>query len=132
MAAYLLKSSLAQFRNVVCRSQTISCLLSLKRETNGSPQPLVSFLPYERKQEVHKCTRPKHFRVSSIKISCHDERNFSNIAADNVTLMQTANKFTQSLRVSFTDVGYNISQVETFSVVLIDIIVYFEQVYCWG
>ena len=41
---------------------------ALKRETNGSPQPLVYFLPYEREQEVHKCIHPKHFRVSGIKI----------------------------------------------------------------
>ena len=46
--------------------QTIFCLL---RETNGSPQPLVYFLPFEREQEVHKCIHPKHFRVSDIKSS---------------------------------------------------------------
>ena len=42
--------------------------LALKRETNGSPRPLV-FLPYEREQEVHKYIHPKHFQVSGIKIS---------------------------------------------------------------
>ena len=42
---------------------------ALKRETNGSPQPLVYFLPHEREQEVHKCTPPKHFRVGGIKVS---------------------------------------------------------------
>ena len=42
---------------------------ALKRETNGSPQPHVYFLPYEREQEVHKCIHPKHFRVNGFKIS---------------------------------------------------------------
>ena len=32
-------------------------------------RPLVYFLPYGKEQEVHKCINPKHFRVSSIKIS---------------------------------------------------------------
>ena len=42
---------------------------ALKRETNGSPQLLVYFLPYGKEQEVHKCIHPKHFRVGNIKIS---------------------------------------------------------------
>ena len=44
---------------------------ALNLETNGSPQPLVYFLPYEREQEVQKCIHPKHFQVSlsGIKIS---------------------------------------------------------------
>ena len=37
MTAYLLESSLARFKNVVCCFHT--------RETNGSPQPLVYFSP---------------------------------------------------------------------------------------
>ena len=41
----------------------------LKRETNGSPQPFVYFLPYEREQEAYKYIPSKHFRVSGIKIS---------------------------------------------------------------
>ena len=65
----LLESSLARFKNVAGCFQTVSCLLSLKRETNGSPQPLIYFLPYEREQKVHKCIHPKHFRVSNIKSS---------------------------------------------------------------
>ena len=70
VTAYLLESSQPRFKNVVCSFQTISCLLSFKRETNGSPQPLVYFLPYEtdREQEVHKCIHSKHFRVSGIKL----------------------------------------------------------------
>ena len=69
VTAHVLESSLARFKNVACCFQTISCLQSLKRETNGSPQPLVYFLPYESEQEVHKCFHPKHFRVSNIKSS---------------------------------------------------------------
>ena len=42
---------------------------ALKKETNGSPQPLVYFLPYGKEQEVHKCIDPKHFQVSGITIS---------------------------------------------------------------
>ena len=68
LAAYLLESSLARFKTAVCCFQIISCLLSFtERETNGSPQKLVYFLPYEREQEVHKCIHPKHFQVSGIK-----------------------------------------------------------------
>ena len=37
---------------------------------NGSPQPLVYFLPYEREHEVQsQMYSPKDFRVSGIKIS---------------------------------------------------------------
>ena len=32
-------------------------------------RPLVSFLLYEREQEVHKCSHPKHFQVSDITSS---------------------------------------------------------------
>ena len=60
VTAYLLKSSPARFKiNVTCCFETISCLLRFKRERNGSPQPLVYFLPCEREQEVHKCNHPK-------------------------------------------------------------------------
>ena len=55
VTVYLLESSLARFKNFVCCFQTNSCLLSLKRETSQSPQPLVYFdyfLPYGREQEV--------------------------------------------------------------------------------
>ena len=50
LIAYLLQSSLARLKNVVCCFQTISCLLSFK-EGNGlissttSPVPELSFLP---------------------------------------------------------------------------------------
>ena len=64
MTAYLLESSLARFKNVVCYF-----VFALKRETNGFPQPLVYFLPSVREKEVHKCIHSKHFRVSGIKIS---------------------------------------------------------------
>ena len=59
----------------------ISCLLSLKRKTNGSPQLLVYFFPYmyEREQEVHKCIHPKQFRVSEIKISNVTTKEISQI-----------------------------------------------------
>ena len=54
----------------------------LKRETNGSPQPFVYFLPYEREQEAYKYIPSKHFRVSGIKISnVVTKKNFPNIAA---------------------------------------------------
>ena len=69
VTAYLLESSLARFKNFVCSLQTLSSLLSLKEGNQWISLPLVDFLPYEREQEVHKCIHPKHFRVSSIKIS---------------------------------------------------------------
>ena len=72
VTAYLLESFIAQFKNVVCCFQTILCFLSFKEGKNRSPQPLIYFdyfLSYEREQEVHKCSHPQHFRVSSIKIS---------------------------------------------------------------
>ena len=71
---------------------------ALKRETNGSLQPLVYCLPHEREQEVHKCIHPKHFRVSDIKSGNVVTRNFQNIAADTVALTETSKKFSQSLR----------------------------------
>ena len=117
VTAYLLESSLARFKNVVCCFQTISCLLS-----TGSPQPLVYFLPYEREQEVHKCIHPKHFRVSSIKIS-------------NVVTKETSQILLQTLCTVAVFEGTHLPmwdiisvKLKRFSVVLIDI-VYFELVY---
>ena len=75
---------------------------------------------------------PKHFRVSGIKISnvVTKETLIPNIAADTVAFTETPNKFSQSLRNSFTDVDIISVKLKVFSVVLIDVIVYFEQVYC--
>ena len=60
----------------------------------------VYLLPYEREQEVHKCIHPKHSRVTSSKISNVVTKETSQliIVADTVALMETANKFSQSLR----------------------------------
>ena len=71
MTAYLLESSQARFKNVVYCFQTILWLLTLEREANGSPQPLVYFLPFEREQEVHKCIHLKHSElcISQIEAS---------------------------------------------------------------
>ena len=110
MTAYLLESSLALFKNVVCCFQTISCLLSLKRETNGSPQPLVYFLPYEREQEVHKCIHPKHFRVSSIKISNVVTKEISQILLQ--TLWKPQINLVSLEGTHSTDVRHNFGQVE--------------------
>ena len=63
---------------------------------NGSSQLLVYFLPYGKEQEVHKCIRPKHLRVSGIKLSNAMTKEI--IAADTDAFTETANKFSQSLR----------------------------------
>ena len=92
---------------------------------------LVYFLPYRKEQEIHKCIYPNHIRVSGIKISNVLTNETSHIAADTVAFTESANKFSQSLRDSFTDVGYNfLVKLKGFSIVLNDVIVYFEQVYC--
>ena len=83
--------------------------LALKRETDGSPQPLFYCLPYEREQKVHKCIPAKYFRVSSLKISNVVTKETSQMqalwhcgtvacTAGTVALTETANKFSQSLR----------------------------------
>ena len=71
VTAYLLESSLARLKNIVCCFQTISCLFSFEEgnEWISSAACLVYFLPYEREQEIHKRIHPKHFLVSDIKIS---------------------------------------------------------------
>ena len=60
------------FGIIPCSVQKCRVLFSnyfFKEETNGSPQPLVYFVSYEREQEVHKGIHPKHFRINGIKIS---------------------------------------------------------------
>ena len=64
------------------------------------------FFPYKREQEVHKCIHPNISELAALTLKCRDKRNFPNIAADTVALLEIANKFSQSL-------GYNIGQVET-------------------
>ena len=55
---------------MLCALFKLFCVCyALKSKTNGSPWPLVYFLPFGKEQEVHKCIHPKHFRVSGIKIS---------------------------------------------------------------
>ena len=62
--------SVLEFRFMCAILYKLFCVCqALKKETNGSPQPLLYFLPYEREPEVHKCIHPKHFQVSGIKIS---------------------------------------------------------------
>ena len=103
-----------RLKNVVCCFQTISCLLSLKRETNGSPQLLVYFLPYG-KECVHpkQCVHPKHFRVSGIKISNVVTKETSQILLQTLWHLRKPQINLVSLwRDSFTDVGYSICQVE--------------------
>ena len=101
---------------------------------NGSPQPLVYFLAYEREQEVHKCIHPKYFRVSGIKISNVVTEETSQILLQTLWHLQKPQTNLVSLRGdSFTDLGYNIIisvKLKRFLVVLIDIIVYFELGYC--
>ena len=56
VTVYLVHSSLARLKNVVCCFQTISCLLSFKEGNGLTSSASCLFLP-------------KHFRVSGIKIS---------------------------------------------------------------
>ena len=64
VSTYLLESSLARLKNVVCCFQTISCFLSFKEENEliSSAACIFSLLRGKREQEVHKCRQPKHFR----------------------------------------------------------------------
>ena len=59
---------------------------------------LFIFSPYEREQEIHKCIHPKHFRVNDIKSSNVVTKETSQILLQTLTLTETANKFSQSLR----------------------------------
>ena len=86
---------------------------ALKRETNGSPQPLVYFPPTEKKKEVHKCIHPKHFRVSGIKISNVVTKETSQVLLQTLWYLRKPQINLVSLwRGSFTVVGCNIGQVE--------------------
>ena len=68
MIVHLLESSLLGSKMSQAVFKLFRVCYALKRETNGSLQPLVYFLPHEREQEVHKiCINLKHFRVSDIK-----------------------------------------------------------------
>ena len=84
---------------------------ALKRETNGFPQPLVYFLPYEREKMYHQL---KHFRVSGIKIS-----NVVRTKENSQILLQTLWHLWKSQinlvslwEDSFIVVGYNVGQIE--------------------
>ena len=83
---------------------------------SGSPQPLVyfdNFLPMkENKKFSHNCIHPKHFRVSSIKIS-NVTKETSQIYLQALWHLQKPQINLVSLcGNSFTDIGYNIGQVE--------------------
>ena len=81
---------------------------------NGSPQPLVYFLPDEREHEVHKCIPSKHFQVGGIKISNVVTKETSQILLQKLWHLQKPQINLVSLwGDSFTDVGYDIGQVET-------------------
>ena len=85
---------------------------ALKRETSGSPQPLV-FPPYERDQEVHKGIHLKHFKVSGIKISYVVTKETSQILLQTLWHLRKPQINLVSLWADlFTDGGYNIGQVE--------------------
>ena len=100
---------------------------ALRRETNGSPQPLVYFLPYEKEQEDHKCIH-QNSRVSGIKVSNVVTKETSQILLQTLWHLRKPQINLVSLcGDSFTDVGY---KMKGFSVVLIDVIVYFELFYC--
>ena len=86
---------------------------ALKRETNGFPQPLVSFLPYEREQEVHKCIHPKHFRVSDITSSNVTKETSQILLQTRWNLRKPQINLVSLWGDSLTDVRYNIGQVET-------------------
>ena len=115
MTPYLLESSLARFKNVVSCYQTISCLLSFKvgNRLISSAACLVYFIPSEREQEVHKCIHPKHFQVSSIRISNVVTKGTSQILLQTLWhLWKLQINLVSLWGDSFTDVGYNIGQVE--------------------
>ena len=61
----------------------------------------------ENKKFSHKCIHPKHFRVSSIKISNVVTKETSQILLQTLWRLRKP----QINLVSFTDVGYNIGQV---------------------
>ena len=68
----------------------------------------------ENKKFNHKCIHPKHFQVSSIKISNVVTKETSQILLQTLWHFQKPQINLVSLRGdSFTDVGYNIGQVKT-------------------
>ena len=115
VTAYLLESSLARFKKMSCAVfKLFRACQALKRETNWSPQKLVYFLPCEREREVHKCIHPKHFRVSGIKISNVVTKETSQMLLQTLWHLRKPQINLVSLwGNSFTEVLYNIGQVET-------------------
>ena len=83
---------------------------------SGSPQPLVYFdysLPYEREQEVQsQMYSLKHFRVSGIKISNVTKETSQILLQTPWHLWKPQINLVSLCENSFTDVGYNIGQVE--------------------
>ena len=106
--------SVLEFRFMCAILYKLFCVCqALKKETNGSPQPLLYFLPYDREQEVHKCIHSKHFRVSVIKISNVVTKETSQILLQTLWHLRKLQIHIVSLwGDSFTDVGYNVGQVE--------------------
>ena len=119
VTAYLLESSLARLKNFVCCFQTISCLLSFKAgnvwiSSAASLFILTIFSPMEENKKFsHKCIHSKHFRVNDIKIS-NVTKATSQILLQTPWYLPKPQIILVSLcGNSFTDVGYNICQVET-------------------
>ena len=112
VTVYLLESSLARFKNFVCCFQTNSCLLSFKEENEWiSSAACLSWLF----SPLWKRTRSSVTNVFT--------RNISELAALKLVMWQKKllkyccrHRGTFSVSLcgnSFTDVGYNIGQVET-------------------
>ena len=67
----------------------------------------------ENKKFSHKCIHPKHFRVSDIKISNVTEETSQILLQTSWHLRKPQINLVSLCGNSFTDVGYNIGQVET-------------------
>ena len=67
----------------------------------------------ENKKFSHKCIHPKHFRVSGIKISDVTKETSQILLQTLWHLRKPQINLVSLCGNSFTDVGYNISQVET-------------------
>ena len=67
----------------------------------------------ENKKFSHKCIHPKHFRVSGIKISNVTEETSQILLQTLWHLRKPQINFVSPCGNSFTDIGYNIGQIET-------------------
>ena len=67
----------------------------------------------ENKKSSHKCIHPNHFRVSGIKISNVTKETFQILLQTQWHLGKPQINLVSLCGNSFTDVGYNIGQVET-------------------